>query len=263
MAKTKKSAGSFVPLVMRIVLFAAFVPVGLHLLFTTMVFLGDDARILSELGVGRATEAESIAASRREMIVPAASVGLLVHQDQDQDQQQPPELEPELADPIVEGLEEAADNAASMLDHPLGNIDPEVSVPPISAKAVHQLTVSLERAGWKTDYKPDYAAWAGGITCLAGGFMVIIGFLSRLWAFGLTLVAGAVFALDSAHLVPTILELDGSEGMAGFNQVFAQLGLFTLALAVLFLGPGRISIDRYIFGSRDDEDEGIISVDVD
>lgn len=104
-----------------------------------------------------------------------------------------------------------------------------------------------------------YGALAFGLIVAIGGYAVMLGFLTRLWALGLALCAG---------LSLWVLELGPSwamrEGMFGFlpdpqisnpevsSEVWMRLMLHFVvlmtALSLLILGPGRLSLDGFVFG---------------
>ncbi|MBN1844361.1 MAG: DoxX family protein [Sedimentisphaerales bacterium] len=87
---------------------------------------------------------------------------------------------------------------------------------------------------------PGLLGWLAGLTELAGGLLIGIGLLSRLWALGL----GAVMAV-------AILTVHGSNGFDIRNQGYEYcLTLLLLALAILLGGPGGFSLDTLIKSRR-------------
>jgi putative oxidoreductase len=77
-------------------------------------------------------------------------------------------------------------------------------------------------------------AWVVAITEFVGGICIIFGFLTRFWAAGLVIdMAVAVFKV---HLVNGFF--------VSKNGFELALTLGVLALAVVFTGPGSLSVDR-------------------
>lgn len=89
------------------------------------------------------------------------------------------------------------------------------------------------------------AQWESVARLVAGG-LLLIGFLSRLWAAAMLAVLGTQFALGPARSMAQSLfySLEPSEYQAGF----LSLALCALALNVLLVGAGALSIDRAVFG---------------
>ena len=77
-------------------------------------------------------------------------------------------------------------------------------------------------------------AWVVAITEFVGGICIFFGFLTRFWAAGL--VIDMAVALFRVHLVNGFFVSKN-----GFEFV---LTLGVLALAVVFMGPGSLSVDR-------------------
>lgn len=86
---------------------------------------------------------------------------------------------------------------------------------------------------------PEINAWAAAITEFAGGLMVALGLLCRFGALGL---AGAMAV---AAFVAHRHAFDARAGGLEFPAI-----LFCAALALIFTGPGRFSIDQALFGRK-------------
>jgi uncharacterized membrane protein YphA (DoxX/SURF4 family) len=115
---------------------------------------------------------------------------------------------------------------------------------------------------------PVVLAWLVAITEIVGGGMLLVGFMSRLWALGLVgVMIGAIwltaigpamqagtaylgFLPDKGH----IFDFD-SHGPVYMHE-FWQLALLCMAAAILFAGPGAISVDGILFGGARDDDRG-------
>jgi len=100
-------------------------------------------------------------------------------------------------------------------------------------------------------------AWAVAIIEFTGGICVLLGFLTRVWAFAITgVIAGAFWTtelgpavmggLDQTFLgfLPPLWPFDPGAGM----HFFWTLGLTLSAFALVFLGAGGLSVDRFLFG---------------
>ncbi len=100
-------------------------------------------------------------------------------------------------------------------------------------------------------------AWAVAIIEFTGGVCVLLGFLTRVWAFAITcVIAGACWTtelgpavmggLDQTFLgfLPPIWPFDPGAGM----HFFWTIGLTLSSFALVFLGAGALSVDRFLFG---------------
>lgn len=246
--KFSRFAGvSIIPVLARIVLGATFIPVGLHKVVHTKVFEGEAARVLTELQVGE--PAASAAANMVDMVdmVDVRTVALM--------QEQPAAAEdaPVEAKPASESPVAPPPDARPMV--PAADAEPAApaAAPPVSAKAVHGVTVLLVNGGWPMDWKPHWMAWLAGLTELLGGVLILLGLFGRIWGLGLAIAMGFAFYLTSMHGVvsPGLFKMAaGEDGYAAFNRLTAQSSLFVLAFGVLLTGPGPLSLDRLLFRRR-------------
>lgn len=124
-------------------------------------------------------------------------------------------------------------------------VQAQESVPSIEAKALYKTAIAVEDAGWGS---PVLFAWVAVLLELLGGFLLLIGLLSRLWSLGLCVVMGAAFAISTLPLLAASPWAVFEFPIGDYNRYAAQVGLFGLAAAVLVCGPGRISIDQLLFG---------------
>ncbi|MGD9693232.1 MAG: DoxX family protein [Phycisphaerales bacterium] len=114
--------------------------------------------------------------------------------------------------------------------------------------------IRLWPASLGQDAWPVRFAWAVAITELAGGCLVLIGFLSRLSALAL---AGVMLgALWLATIGPAINApkaflafLPQLSSFEGWHSLMLQLSAFACAIAVACLGAGWLSVDSFVFGS--------------
>jgi len=114
---------------------------------------------------------------------------------------------------------------------------------------------------------PVVLAWVAAITEIVGGGLLLVGFMSRLWALGLVgVMLTAIWlttigpAMQSGNAYLGFLPNDRSifdqvsEGPGyllhkpAYIHEFWQLALFCMAAAVMFAGPGAISVDGVLFG---------------
>ncbi|MBO6740239.1 MAG: DoxX family membrane protein [Phycisphaerales bacterium] len=109
---------------------------------------------------------------------------------------------------------------------------------------------------------PKVLAWCAAITELVAGGFLILGLLTRLSAFStffVMLVAMWMtqFGPAALHTNDAILgfipRADDLFSPVAYGQLFWQLALATMSLAVVFLGSGAIGLDRLFFSphSRD------------
>lgn len=117
--------------------------------------------------------------------------------------------------------------------------------------------LSLGEASW-----PVSLAWAVAITELGGGLCVLLGIFTRFWAVGLVgVMMGAMWltqigpAVQSGKTTLGFLPAHPAYGMDWMLLEF-QFALFAAALALVFLGPGRASLDHLLLGGRGDDDDG-------
>lgn len=243
------------PIFLRIMLGAVFLWAGLAKVMSTAEVKGQDAADLARLGVISANQPASPA--------PAAPTGA-------------PEAKPKTGsaapmDPVVKLASQAT-------PEPKAEDFPN----PVKIKAMHMLTLGLVHAAhpgvddkgaakmplWPSALAEKqwaiYMAWAATITELVGGGAVLIGLLTRFWSLGLAVVM--LVALWLTHIGPAI---QSGQAQLGFlpsygtfdpqwTYFFFPFTLMCGAFALLFLGPGRLSVDNALFssGRADDDDAG-------
>jgi uncharacterized membrane protein YphA (DoxX/SURF4 family) len=114
---------------------------------------------------------------------------------------------------------------------------------------------------------PVYLAWTAALVETLAGVGLLLGLLTRLWA---ALVAGRMaVSLWLVQIGPAIQSGDALLGFLPNHPAFdidkwrplvLVFALLMTSLALLFLGPGRASLDNAIFAPNrrddDDEDEG-------
>ncbi len=267
MSFSQNAATNIVPMLGRFVLAAAFIPAGFHKVWEDDTFTGEAAQTLLDLGIGELVAADEQVSSAGRIVLASYQVvetGRLGSQTQPAttqdeeaaaDEPAQPEAdatsEPALEEEVpVEDLQPVEDLDAQ----PLPPSPPEIEQAPgpqVTAKRLHHITVMLVDGG--LDWKPGLMAWAGALTELFGGGLILIGLLSRLWGLGLAVVMGCAFYLTTWAAI-------GEHGwfslpVSEFNTMFTQLGLFVLAFGVLLTGPGAVSFDRALFRRAKPETE--------
>lgn len=104
-------------------------------------------------------------------------------------------------------------------------------------------------------------AWMAPLTEFAGGFLVLVGFLTRLSAISLagtmvvamllTTVGPAALSGDAfLGFLPQPRLADSSAWIAAWTPLLFQFTLLMAAFALTLSGPGALSLDRLVFGSR-------------
>ena len=113
---------------------------------------------------------------------------------------------------------------------------------------------------------PKYLAWAAAITELVAGVLLLIGALTRLSGLAVAGIMGVAMwltqigpAISSGNTWLGFLPVnDPYDPMnpATYTTMLYQLALLAMGLALLFSGPGMLSIDRFVMGrgAADDED---------
>lgn len=230
------AATTILPLLARIVLALAFLPQGWNNLMVITEYTGTDAQRLRELGVRGVADPEparpdvSLGAVRGEFDAwPSADAQ---------------------AEPPADGASKPAPRGAEVAPM-LTNPRPEQLSPlaPLKERGLYRLALSADAARLPF---PLQMAWAVSGVQLIGGLCVVLGIFCRVWGLLMAVILVGVFVTGTLPSVQGVWFF----GMSGadFNLVFAQMGLFVLALGVFLVGPGALSLDRAIFrrsrGSR-------------
>ncbi len=164
--------------------------------------------------------------------------------------------EPPAPEETVEPDAEADEPAPLSDDAPAG----PSSAARYTAAAMHNVTLLCPGAGWPA---PHRLALLAAITEFVGGLLLLVGFLSRVWGFGLAISMGVAFYLLSMRLngVISMGPFKAAADIAKFNAMFAQLDLLVLAFGVFLTGPGPLSLDRILF-RRDTDGDGKSDLDL-
>lgn len=255
MTFSQRAALHFVPLLARLVLGAAFITAGMAKLFHTATFEGENAQKLKELGVV-ATAYDGnplIFAASFEQQAPPPGTGSLRERNANQDNG---------AQDAGAGNESGAaggDEAGTGQDQGGAGDEQEptiINVPTMSvdARELHRTTLLVANTSPGLAPYATYLGWGAALTEFVGGILILIGLFSRLWGFALAVVMGTAFYYTSLSIVGETMIYDLMPSHANeFHQVFAQLALFVLAFGVFLTGPGKLSVDGFIFGKGDNE----------
>ena len=110
--------------------------------------------------------------------------------------------------------------------------------------------------------RPVYFAFTITAIEIIAGAMLLLGMMSRLWAFALACVM--IGAIWMTQIGPAIQSGDTFLGFlpnhpwgdpSKWNTFFLQLALLASALAVVFAGSGALAVDNALFGKRADRTE--------
>ncbi len=110
---------------------------------------------------------------------------------------------------------------------------------------------------------PVRFAWAAAITELLAGLLLLVGLFTRLGGLSIAGVMGVAMwlteigpALQSGNTWLGFLPMYEPTDVASYTKILYQLALLSMGLALLFSGPGMLSLDRWIFGKSvaDDDD---------
>lgn len=105
-------------------------------------------------------------------------------------------------------------------------------------------------------------AWAAALTELIAGGLLLIGLATRLSGFSLAVVMGVAMwltvvgpAIQSGNAWLGFLPAGGFAKPEVYQMWFMQLAMLAMGLALVFSGPGMLSLDRWIFGGSGTDDE--------
>jgi len=213
MTFSQAAAANLVPLLARLVLCLAFLPMGWNKLMRDVDYSGEDAKRLREMGA---------------VDGPAAATPVTLAA-----------LGPIQAGAATEEIRATSDEPAPPLST---SSSPVGSGQPVRAKGLYRIALMLDKQGWSYQVP---LAWIAAITELVGGVCVLIGLFTRFWSLGLAVTMLVAFRLTSVAPLGEFglfaLPLDQ------YNRMIAQAGLAALALGLVFAGAGALSLDRALF----------------
>lgn len=126
-----------------------------------------------------------------------------------------------------------------------------------------QRPMALWPAAIGTPPWPQRIAWAAALTELVAGLLLLIGLFTRLGGLSIAVVMGSALwlteigpAIQSGDTWLWVLPMYDPMNLSTYTRPLYQLSLLVIGLALLFSGPGMLSLDRWIFGKSvaDDED---------
>lgn len=87
---------------------------------------------------------------------------------------------------------------------------------------------------------PTETQWAVGVTIIAGGVLLLVGFL--------TPIAGGLVGLCGIGMLLSLIPSSSAEVL---NSTVTDAFAATTLVAVIVLGPGGYSVDAHLFGRRE------------
>jgi uncharacterized membrane protein YphA (DoxX/SURF4 family) len=161
-----------------------------------------------------------------------------------------------------------------------GTYKPEDFPDPVEVRTLYQLALAIHDAAEAKDKDgkpvmtiwpealakgawPAYIAWGAAVIETLAGVGLLVGLLTRLWALCLTCrMLAAIWlvtvgpAIRSGNTVLGFLPNQPAFDVEKWKTPMLQFALLMTAAALLFLGPGRASLDNAIFApKREDDDE--------
>lgn len=234
MSPSQFAATNILPLLARLVLCLAFLPQGWNNLMRDVEYTAHDAQRLRELGVRGITDPDP----RKADVALGAIRGWSVPGTQEPPSGTAAPASAGASPPPTVPAPQAQDRPAERPSQP-ERLSP---LAPLTQRGLYTLTLLADRARLPF---PVEMAWAVAGVQLVGGACMLLGLFSRVWGLLMSVILAALFVMTS---LPTI-KSNGvfSLGAEQQNLVFAQLGLFVLALGTFLVGPGAMSLDRAIF----------------
>lgn len=133
-------------------------------------------------------------------------------------------------------------------------IAPKAQTPPVDdgfmRPAAARITLQLRESGFEGWSEP--VAWGAAVVQLLGGVLILVGLLTRLWAFLMAAMLGASFWLTSVQGSGMFDQnpFDWAANGAAFQEMFFTLAMFVLAFGVLMTGPGMLALDKLLWPSQ-------------
>ena len=220
MSLSQSASLNLVPLLARIVLCLAFVPMGWNKLMQDVEYSGEDAKRLRDMKVVARFESD-----------PGIVLASFANQG------------PSPAAPPASALP-TSDEPAPVPARP-GAEAASGTGEPVRAKGLFRIALMLDRQGWSYQVP---LAWIAAITELVGGVCILIGLFTRFWSMGLAIAMAVAFRLTSVAPLGEIGLF--SLGIDQYNRTMTQLALFVLAAGLVCSGAGALSLDRGLFRSQ-------------
>ncbi len=237
---------SLSPLLLRLLLAVIFVQAGLGKFLATVEVSPAEAALLSKMGVQIGAPATP----------PAPSVVTEPPAPQEPDEATPPSAAPGSGAPAA--LPDGPAQIRKLYTVAL-RIQRAAFPEPLEggAKVRALWPPDLAAGGW-----PRHLAWAVAITEVLGGACLLLGILTRVWSLAIAgVMLGAIWlmqigpAIQSGETVLGVLPAYKAWDTAAWQPLWLQFALLMSALALLFLGAGRLSLDGLLLGGGGDDAE--------
>ncbi|MFO0784618.1 MAG: DoxX family membrane protein [Phycisphaerales bacterium] len=251
MTPSQFAAANILPFLARVVLFLAFMPQGWNNLMAMREYTGPEAQRLRELGVRGVTDEEpastdvSLGAVRGEWPQDAPRPTPPNDPPRGPMANDPPRgSKPSDAAPVTPPQQPAATPATPPSTGPLPAPRAERLSPLAPLKERKLYAMALIADGAHLPF-PTEIAWAVAAVQLVGGACILLGMFSRVWALLIAVILAWLFVTVTRYSVTGVWFFGMSA--SDINLVFAQMGLFVMALMVFLVGPGAFSMDRALF----------------
>ncbi|MCB9846809.1 MAG: DoxX family protein [Phycisphaeraceae bacterium] len=256
------------PIFLRLVLAATFLWAGYGKVFVKGDYTPQEIATLESMGAAPADEASQ---PNMEVIEPGATTPEAPIPDPaQQGADQPASGDPQaVAEPAYRVITVQDEGEFTDAQNPDAAVDDEAAAAPAEA-APQQQRLQLYRVALlihETKLLPGFLsegawpvrlAWIAALTELLGGAFVLVGLLTRLSALGLAITMltalwltgiGSVLVYQAPSSYGFLPKYDAQNPMAWMVMLW-QFALLGAALALLFSGPGALSVDRFLIGRR-------------
>lgn len=270
-------ATNVTPLMLRLGLAAIFLWAGTSKLFYSNTAVGEEAALLANLGVIAApTVAAATPAPTAEPAPAPSEPAPAESPPEEKPAEEKPAAAPEVPQTVppamvaLTTLAQAGSGSASVTPAFTAEQFPE----PVAYKRLHGITVLLHQSAkpdanghrlWPAELSSPrmlrLMAWLAALTEFFGGVLVLIGFLTRVWALGLagtmvvamllTTVGPAAIGPDPfLGLLPQPRMSDPQAWGSAWQTMMTQWITLMAAVGLLCSGAGAFSVDRLVFGGR-------------
>lgn len=241
-----RCAANVGPMFLRLMLGAIFLYAGLGKVSQMKEVSGEQAAILANMGILTPTGAAATPPATPDPTAPPKLP-------------EPKKTSIDPAEPRIVTVQQAAARVYTAADFPT----------PVRVRTVNLLALGIHAAANPPEGKmplwppsigkgnwPKYLAWAVALTELLGGLGLLLGFLTRVWALGIAgVMAGAMWLTEMG---PAIQKGTATLGFLpdypvfgeGWQHFMFQFALFMSAMALVFIGPGRMSLDSALLPGR-------------
>jgi uncharacterized membrane protein YphA (DoxX/SURF4 family) len=269
------------PIPIRIALAAVFIYAGWgKLYYKDMPVVGESAATLANLGLleapAPAPDGPALDGPAPEEPAPSQPPDT----EPDADPPAPEEAAPDAAPEAPEAPEAPGDGTALAPTRPTvifaqaetiveARYSPEDFPEPVNVSRrlglVLMMAGASQQGNWPEQLSGGMAlnalAWMAALTEFVGGWLVLLGFLTRVWALGmasamgvalwLTQIAPAMGANDAfLGVLPALALDDPANWTKAWQLMFYQFTLLCSSLGLVLLGPGGLSLDALLLGPK-------------